>query len=271
MQCTGQRHSGEVFLAGVWFSTYTTVAGPRLAAIVVDLSEDLRNREDLSLNYLLKNSRILMSAVAHEMRNLCGAVLLVHKNLSRVRELEDNEDFHALGTLVETLGKVSTLELQPTSGQTATAVELRTVLDEFRVLIEDVYREAGIQIVWQVEQPLPLVWADRYGLVQVFLNLARNSQRAMISTEKKRLSVTASAEARRVVIRFEDTGVGVASPENLFRPFQRGAESAGLGLYVARAIMKSFSGDLNYEPRPEGCCFAVSLPALSAIDGAVHA
>src|SRR5437588_7144819 len=69
MQCTGQRNNGEVFLAGVWFSTYTTVSGPRLAAIIVDLSEDLRTREDLSLDFLLKNSRILVSAVAHEVRS----------------------------------------------------------------------------------------------------------------------------------------------------------------------------------------------------------
>ena len=54
MQCTGRRPNGELFLAGVWFSTYRTVSGPRLAAIIVDLSEDLRSREDLSLDYLLK-------------------------------------------------------------------------------------------------------------------------------------------------------------------------------------------------------------------------
>ena len=270
MQCTGQRNDGEVFLAGVWFSTYTTVSGPRLAAIIVDLSEDLRSREDLSLDFLLKNSRILMSAVAHEVRNLCGAVLLVHKNLSRVQELQNNEDFHALGTLVESLHRVAALELRTTPGQTATAVELKTVLDEFRVLIENAYRESEIQIIWQVAQPLPLVWADRYGLIQVFLNLAKNSQRAMQFTKSKRLCVTASKEATRVVIRFEDTGVGIACPENLFRPFQRGAESGGLGLFVSRAVMKSFGGELAYEARTAGCCFVISVPALCSTEETVH-
>lgn len=110
LQCTGQRNDGEVFLAGVWFSTYGTISGPRLAAIVVDLSEDLRSRDDLSLNYLLKNTRILMSAVAHEIRNLCGAILVVHKNLSHVKELESNEDFKALGSLIQSLDRVSALE-----------------------------------------------------------------------------------------------------------------------------------------------------------------
>ncbi len=203
LQCRGQRSNGETFLAGIWFSTYTSISGPHLAAIVVDLSEDLRSREDLSLDHLLKNSRILMSAVAHEVRNLCGAVLVVQKNLSRLSELQHNEDFQALSMLIHSLEKISAMEL-----------------------------------------------------------LARNSQRAMQCSETKRLCVSASDEGSTVVIRFADTGVGISSPENLFRPFQRGADSSGLGLYVSRVIIHSFGGELLYERRSRGCCFAVVLPSL---------
>jgi len=260
LQCTGKRSDGEVFLAGVWFSTYSTISGPRLAAIIVDLSEDLRNREDLSLEHLLKNTRILMSAVAHEIRNLCGAVLVVHKNLSRVEELESNEDFKALGNLIQSLERVSALELGSSASQNGEVVELGSVLDEFRILIENAYHESEIELQWEVQESLPLVWADRYGLIQVFLNLAKNSRRAMASTWVRQLRIAARVETGMVTIQFEDTGTGIASPENLFRPFQRGAESSGLGLYVSREIMRSFGGDLSYEPRPEGCCFAVALP-----------
>src|SRR5580658_2173725 len=42
MQCRGERESGDVFLANVFFSTYRTAMGPRMAALVVDASEDLR-------------------------------------------------------------------------------------------------------------------------------------------------------------------------------------------------------------------------------------
>ena len=42
MQTRGQREGGEVFLADVFFSTYRTAAGPRLAALLVDASEHLR-------------------------------------------------------------------------------------------------------------------------------------------------------------------------------------------------------------------------------------
>lgn len=274
LQCTGQRQDGEVFLAGVWFSTYRTISGVRLAAIIVDLSEDLRNREDLSLNHLLKNTRIMMSAVAHEIRNVSGAVLVVHKNLSRIRSLEANEDFRALGGLLQSLERLSSLELG-SAAQNGEAVELTSLLGEFRILIESTYHESNIQVRWDVPPRLPLVWADRYGLLQVFLNLARNSQRAMLSSETKQLHISAAEESGKVVIRFEDTGIGIASPEKLFQPFQPGAKASGLGLYVSRAIMRSFGGDIAYEPPPRradvghagdpepritGCCFAVFLP-----------
>jgi len=271
LQCRGQRSNGEAFLAGIWFSTYSALSGPRLAAIVVDLSEDLRNREDLSLNHLLKNSRILMAAVAHEVRNLCSAMLVVHKNLSAVKELERNEDFQALSTLIQSLENVSAMELRPSAAQNADAVDLTSVLDEFRVLIDTAYRESEMSVEWQVPESLPLVWADRYGLVQVFLNLAKNSQRAMQSTETKRLRVTAAKEDKTVVIRFEDTGVGISSPDNLFRPFQRGADSTGLGLYMSRAIMRSFGGELVFEPRAQGCCFAIVLHSHTSVEEPVHA
>lgn len=263
LRCRGKRKNGEAFLAAVWFSTYATARGTRLAAIIVDLSEDLRDREDLSLDHLLKNTNILMSAIAHEMRNLSGAVLVVHKNLSRLPGLQSNEDFRALGTLIEGLGKLSAMELRPAADQHLTAIELSSVLDELRVLLEPSYREAGIEVVWRLHDDLPLVIGDRYGLAQVFLNLSLNSRRAMETTDKKQLTITSSAEADSVVIRFEDTGVGIPSPDGLFKPFQQGADATGLGLYVSRAILRSFEGELVFEPRTEGCCFAVRLASAA--------
>jgi two-component system, LuxR family, sensor kinase FixL len=267
IQCRGQSSTGEVFLAGVWFSTYSTRSGKRLAAIAVDLSEDLRNREDLSLDTLLKNTRILMSAVSHEVRNLCGAALVVHKNLARVKALGGNADFEALGTLIEGLEKLSALELRTPSEQERSAIELASVLDELRVLIEPAYHESNMQLHWMVDEALPLVWADRYALMQVFLNLAKNSRRAMQDTAEKQLTIVTSIEDQSVAIRFQDTGVGIANAHDLFRPFQRGAEATGLGLYVSRALTKSFGGDLVYEPCGHGCRFAVMLQTADHAEG----
>jgi PAS domain S-box-containing protein len=271
LQSQGHRSNGEVFLAAVWFSTYTASFGPRLAAIIVDLSEDMRDREQLSLDHLLKNARIMMAAVSHEIRNLCGAISVVHQNLSHVKSLEKNRDFVALGTLVEGLEKIAALDLKPATEQAAAPVELASVLDELRILIEPPVHEAGAQIDWRIDASLPLVWADRYGLMQVFLNLVKNSNRAMENSRHKRLTISADAENHHVVVRFEDTGHGVSDPEELFQPFQRKARATGLGLYVSRAILRTFGGELHYEPRGIGCCFGVSLTPIGAAVESVHA
>jgi signal transduction histidine kinase len=200
-----------------------------------------------------------MSAIAHEIRNLSGAVLVVHKNLSRLPGLQSNEDFRALGTLIEGLGKLSAMELRPAADQHLDVIEMSSVLDELRVLLEPSYREAGIEVIWRLHDDLPLITAHRYGLAQVFLNLSLNSHRAMETTDKKQLTISSAVDANSVVIRFEDTGVGIPSPDGLFKPFHQGADSTGLGLYVSRAILRSFGGELVFEPRTEGCCFAVRL------------
>jgi two-component system, LuxR family, sensor kinase FixL len=267
LQCRGHRKNGEAFLAGVWFSTNTTLSGLHLAAIVVDLSEELRSREDLSFEHLLRSARVLMNAVAHETRNICSAALVVHKNLSQLEELRGTDDFEALGTLMESLKALMTTQLQPSMNPTTT-IELTTVFDELRVLLEAAYGEPQVEIDWQLPESLPLVRAERYGLIQVFLNLAKNSLRAMEATATKRLRVRGSEDAHSFRIHFEDTGVGVASPERLFRPFESGAASTGLGLYVSRAMIRSFGGDLLYEPRAQGACFTVVL-AVATVGAAV--
>lgn len=40
MQCLGHRGNGEVFTADVWFSTYNERGAPKVAAIIVDITED---------------------------------------------------------------------------------------------------------------------------------------------------------------------------------------------------------------------------------------
>ena len=247
MQCRGRRADGEVFQADVWFSTYVTSAGPRLAAMVLDTSEDLRIHEESSLHQMLASSRIMVAAISHEVRNVCGAIALVHENLSRSGKLAGNKDFETLGTLVLALERIAAMDLQQSASHAA-GVEVQPVLDELRIVIDSSLRDGGISSHWEIEDGLPAVWADRQSLMQVFLNLTKNSERAMGETEQKNLTVSARREASGVAIRFRDTGCGVAHPERLFHPFQEEAQSTGLGLYLSRAFMRSFKGDLHYEP-----------------------
>jgi PAS domain S-box-containing protein len=270
MQCRGRRQNGEVFLADIWFSTYRTSAGSRLAAMVVDGSEDLRNREELSLHQLLAGSRILVGAVSHEIRNVCGAIAMAHANLSKnpvlAANLAHSKDFEALGNLILALEKIAAMDLRQMADQ-ASSVDLSSLLEEYCIIVEPALREQEIRLSVEIEPGLPLVWADRQSLLQVLLNLTKNSERAMSRERLRELTISATREKQRITIRFHDTGCGVAHPERLFRPFQQQAEATGLGLYLSRAFMRSFRGDLRYEPEPVGSSFVVDLSAVVADPG----
>ena len=262
MQCTGHRDDGDVFIADVWFSTYATSSGSRLAAIVIDSSEELRDREEAGLHQLLAASRILVGAVSHEVRNVCGAIAVVHENLARCEHLAHNQDYEALGTLVRALEKIASMELRQTINQPA-GINIGSFLDELKVILGPELREKQIKSHWEIEPNLPTVLADRPSLMQVFLNLVKNSERAVESQELRSLSITAHAEAQRVLIYVTDNGSGVGNPELLFRPFQEKARATGLGLYLSRALMRSFRGNLWHQPSPSGATFVVELSRVS--------
>jgi PAS domain S-box-containing protein len=260
VECKGHRRNGEVFLAHVWLSTYRTSEGPGLAAVVWDGSENLRDREGAGLDSMMATSRVLIGAFSHEIRNLASAAAAAYDSLGEVSPAGyANEPYQALGTLIRALEKIASSGLRVSSTREAAAADLGTVLDETRIVIEPALRDAGIRVDWDLPADMPLVQADHHSLLQVFVNLARNSERALAGTPGGEVRISASLESDLVVVRFRDNGPGVAHPEELFQPFQPGAHSMGLGLYISRAILRSHGGGLRYEVNGPGSCFAVDL------------
>ena len=101
---------------------------------------------------------------------------------------------------------------------------------------------------------------------QAFFNLAQNSLRAVQASDTassaRELDVTVEAGEQKMLIIFQDSGPGVASPSDLFRPFQQGAAGSGLGLYVSRFLIRSYGGELRFEPSGRGSRFVIELDAV---------
>jgi two-component system, LuxR family, sensor kinase FixL len=261
MQTTGQREQGDVFLANVFFSTYRTAAGPRLSALIIDASEQLREREESGLQQLLASSRILVAAVSHEVRNVCGAIGVLYENLSRGGKLTGDQDFKALGSLIETLSKIASLELKRTTENSTLAnFSIHEVLTDLRIVLEPSCEESDIELHWETAGDVPLIRADRQLLMQILLNLTKNSQRALKNCDTKRISITAEKTVSGVAIFVTDSGPGIPPGYELFRPLQKDADATGLGLYLSRAFARSFRGEIRHNPTASGCRFVVELP-----------
>ena len=142
------------------------------------------------------------------------------------------------------------------------------MLDDLRIVIESDWREIDGSVHWHLPAVTPAILAERHGLLQAFLNLAQNSHRAVQQSTVRELHISVEVDERRALVRFRDSGPGIASPERLFEPFQPGADGSGLGLYVPRArSCEAYGRRIAIRTAASsGSCFAVELQIVSPGD-----
>lgn len=259
-----KRTDGTVFPVMTWFSTYTEAGETYLAGILVDVSEDVRERERETFRHIYYNNRLTASAVSHEVRNLCLALRVVASNLRKRAGLDETPDFTALTTLIENLTQLSSFELRQRRDEANLKTDVRAVVEQWRLIVEPDWQDLGGSIELELGTKSIAAHADPHALLQVLLNLSQNSLRAVQDSPERKLRVKARSDERSVQIDFEDTGPGILDSTNLFRPFKEGSTGTGLGLYVSRNLVRSFAGDLAFLPSPSGCHFQITLPLLES-------
>ena len=267
VEANGKRQNGETFFSQIWVSLYETSSGPRLAAIMSDATEHLRDREESGLRQLLSSSRIIARAVSHEIRNLAGAAGVLYSNLINAPGHRSSADFDALGRVIEGVLKLSSGALQQDDEEEVLeGIDVTGVLEELRMIITPTFEASGAGLEWEIGEDLPNVRANHSGLLQVCINLAQNSCRALKDWPEGRLRVTVYQLPGLVLVRFSDNGPVMGSGDRIFQPLQPGASSAGLGLFISRAIIRAFGGELRHTERPGECTFVIELPAVEFLE-----
>jgi signal transduction histidine kinase len=259
--CQARRANGEPFLADLWFSSYLSSEGKRLAAIVVDSSEEMRYREEQGLRHIKTGNQIAAAAIAHEVRNFCEAITMLSEDLRQRHSLSEDKALCGLGHLVGGLEKIASLELQSGKEERVHTVNLKEVLDNLRIVIEPEWREIDGIVEWIFPAAVPAVIAEPHGLLQAFMNLAKNSHRAVQKNHRRALRISVHTNDNKVLVTFQDSGPGVEHPHLLFQPFQDSATGSGLGLYVSRFILRGYGGELRFDPKRRETCFIVELDA----------
>lgn len=256
-----RRGDGTQVPTTTWFSIYGEGDARHLAAIVVDMSNEVREREHAQFEQIASHDRILASAVSHEIRNLCSAILVVASNMERNPAIAGHPDFVALKNLASGLRDLASVDLRKKTRIQLSSVQLQELAEEMRVIIGQDWDDIGGEFEWRVPDNLPAIRANRQGLIQTLLNLSQNSLRAVQESPLQRFCIDTLRHEDRVLLRVSDTGPGMKSTEHLFQPFRPGSDGSGLGLYVSRALIESFGGELRYEPTETGCCFVITLLA----------
>jgi signal transduction histidine kinase/ABC-type multidrug transport system ATPase subunit len=116
----------------------------------------------------------------------------------------------------------------------------------------------------ECDPAVPVVWADHDRLEQVFVNLLDNAFGH--NPPGTRVRVSAAADALDgVTVRVLDDGGGMSAEVALapFEPTRRRrtpTAGAGLGLSIARGIVRAHGGSIKLEQPGQGTCFLIRLP-----------
>ena len=142
------------------------------------------------------------------------------------------------------------------------AVDLQELISEVVTELEPLTREKGIKLQYSMDD-VDSIKGDRLELRRVITNLVGN---AIKFTDTGEVKVYLSQEDKQVLIRVEDSGIGI-SPEDQKAIFQRYHQGnhrragKGLGLYLCQQIVYAHEGELSVRSQlGEGTTFTVSLP-----------
>ncbi len=213
-----------------------------------------------------------VAGVTHELRTPLAVICSVGENLadgvvgeaSQVRRYGQliRDQGRRLAEMVEQSLQFAALE----SGKrkfhvmpldTAQAVD--SALQQARPMID----EAGLTVEREDGRGLPLALADAKALQQALSNLLSNAAKYAKSGRWLRVETAAesSPSGREIQIRIRDRGPGIASHEaaRVFDAFYRGAaasdgqvQGSGLGLKLARDLVRGMGGDLSVRSDPAG-------------------
>jgi signal transduction histidine kinase/cell division protein FtsL len=134
--------------------------------------------------------------------------------------------------------------------------------------------QAGLQLVRRIPRDIPAVLADRDAIRQALLNLIDNALKYAAGGGVLEVELSLEDGHCRIAVKDRGPGVPATHRERIFQAFHRVDDSltascpgSGLGLSIARRLLRGMGGDLRYRPRRNGgSCFEMLLPL--APDGA---
>ncbi len=145
-------------------------------------------------------------------------------------------------------------------------VALRPLLENLRLHFRPQAQAAGVRLTLDVPADLTIT-GDGDRLAQVFTNLLDNALKHTPRGGEVGLQAHRTAEGVEVSVRDTGEGIPPEAQKRIFERFYRGDKarsggSAGLGLAIAREIVRAHGGDIVVRSTPgKGSVFVVKLPA----------
>jgi signal transduction histidine kinase/HD superfamily phosphohydrolase YqeK len=216
-----------------------------------------------------------MRKIIHEVKNPLGII----KNYLKIlgSRLDKNStavnDVAVIGEEIERVSRIIE-QLSKPGRQTDRDLEGVDINDVIRNLstmfTKSELEPSNINLHQKLDPSLPLFPGNRNSLIQVFINLLKNSVEAMPQGGNVFIETVYERHmdedvAGNIVITIRDDGPGIPAHimERLFEPgtSSKGPENFGLGMSISRDIINNYNGRMTCKSRKgEGTILRISLP-----------
>lgn len=275
-EISGVRKNGEEFPAEAAIAKVRMGDSVVFSVVLRDITEQVELQRRLQNAIQARDDTV--GVVAHDLRNPVSAVKMLSSALLQSDDIdalppEASEQLRLIRAsalqmdrLIQDLLDVTRIEtgrLPVDKVPVSAAGLLESALQTLRPLV----KEAGITLREDVPPALPQVEADAERIGQVLSNLVGNAIK--FTTKGGQITVSARAEADVVRVSVTDTGTGISREQlpHIFDRFWQSSQSsirsrgAGLGLPIARGIVRAHGGELGVESEPgKGSTFFFSIP-----------
>jgi two-component system, OmpR family, osmolarity sensor histidine kinase EnvZ len=204
------------------------------------------NRMQDRIRRFLAQRTEMLAGVSHDLRTPLTRLRLALAMLPRTEELR--QDVTEMTTDVEEMERMISGYLAFARGEAteqAEAVNLAAILDDVAVGA----RRAGASLELNVPGDLTIkLRAD--AVRRAVTNLVDNARR-----HARHVVLAAVKQGRLVLVTVDDDGPGIPTDrrESVFRPFESGSSGGtGLGLTIARDIVRAHGGEIVLEDSPLG-------------------
>lgn len=261
---------------------FTTVIGSVWGYIKIKTAQQQKKIEEqqrvvAALERVDKLKDDFLANTSHELRTPLNGIIGIAESLHNetIGKLNESQK-HNLSLVISNGKRLSLLvsNLLDFSKLKNSETELdRRALNLYRVvqdcveLMEPGLKGKSLDILNQVSDYFPPVYADENRLQQILLNLIGN---AIKFTESGEVAIACVEKGPRAEVSVKDTGIGIeaAKLDRIFVPFEQADPSStrkyggtGLGLSITKTLVELLGGEIRVESDlGKGSCFIFTLP-----------
>ncbi|MCP9456063.1 MAG: ATP-binding protein [Nitrospira sp.] len=273
-------HRPEIHLGSrlYQYQAFRLPAGPGhqsvIGLVLRDTTDESRLHEQLIQAEKSSSLGVLTAGIGHELNNPLFGIIGLGEAIAEEHSLERAKaharDIVAHGQRMAAIIRDFSGMASKEGENQAIPVSLEDAMDRALALVEATSPTKGV-IVTKLYNGGIHVLARPDQLQQALANLMTNAVQAMSGTGT--LTLTTALSNRTAVATITDSGPGIPRQHlsKIFDPFfttKRQGEGSGLGLTVARRIIRKFGGELRIESdEGQGTTCVVTLPAVTAAEG----